>query len=177
MTGLLCVEYRAGANGTDARKRMRRGASNGFGFAGRVLPQRFVGEGVEFACPNVLLDLAIPDRPVKRQKPVPKLCKFLRGKSLDLVLKSFNFAHDTSLALPLKRRLTLPLSGVASPGVPALRHRRRLPVDAPPHPITACPTKRKATSTPTACSAAPHLSTLDGSRRSAHRRSPLRKRP
>jgi len=116
MTGRLCVEYRAEANGTDARKRRRRGASNWFGLAGRVLPQRFVGEGIELARLKVLLELAIPGRPVKRQKPVPKLCKFLRGKSLDLVLESFHFVHDTSLAMPLQRRLTLGLSsGTAKP--------------------------------------------------------------
>ena len=71
-----------------------------------MLPQRFIGEGIELARLNVLLELAIPRRPVKRQKPVPKLCKFLRGKSLDLVLNAFDFAHDTSLALPPDRRLT-----------------------------------------------------------------------
>ncbi len=113
MTDPLCVEYRAEANGRDARKRMRRGASNGFRLAGRVLPQRFVGKGIELARLNVLLELAVPRRPVKRQKPVPKVCKFLRGKSLDLVLDSFNFAHDTSLALPPKRRLTTEFSWVS----------------------------------------------------------------
>ncbi len=111
MIDLLCVEYPVGANGKETRKRARRGASNGFGFAGGVLPQRFIGEGIELARPNVLLKLAIPRRPVKRQKPVPKLRKFLRRQSLDLVLNAFDFAHDTSLALPPKRRPTPPLSG------------------------------------------------------------------
>ena len=106
MTDRPCAEYRMGENGRGARKRMRRGVSNGFGLAGRVLLQRFFGEGIELASLNVLLQLAIPRRPVERQKPVPKLCKFLSGKSLDLVLDSFNLAHDTSLALPPKRRLT-----------------------------------------------------------------------
>jgi hypothetical protein len=71
MTDLRCVEYPAAANGKETRSRPRRGASNGFGFASRVLSQRFIGEGIELTRLNVLLELAIPRRPVKRQKPVP----------------------------------------------------------------------------------------------------------
>jgi hypothetical protein len=74
-----------------------RGVSNGFGFAGCV---RFIRESIELPSLNVALDLTIPRLPVKRQEPVSKLCKLLRRQSLDLVLDSFNFAHDTSLALP-----------------------------------------------------------------------------
>lgn len=83
-----------------------RGASNGFSFAGCVLPERILREGIELSRLNVALDLTIPCLPVKRQEPVPKLCKLLRGQSLDLMLDSFNFAHDTSVALPSERRLT-----------------------------------------------------------------------
>ncbi len=119
MIDLQCVEYRAEANGTGARKRTRRGASNGVRLAGRVLPQRFVGKGIELASLNVSFELAVPRRPVKRQKPVPKIGKFLRRKSLDLVLDSFNFAHDTSLALPPKRRLTTRVQRRGPPEMPA----------------------------------------------------------
>jgi hypothetical protein len=64
-----------------------------------------IREGIEFATLNVVLELAIPGRPVKRQKPVAKLRKLVGGQSLDLVLNSFDFAHDTSLALASNRRL------------------------------------------------------------------------
>lgn len=70
-----------------------------------MLPQGFIGESIEFSRPDVLLELTIPCGPVKRQKPVPKLRKFLGGQALDLVLDAFDFAHDTSLALPPRRRL------------------------------------------------------------------------
>lgn len=133
MTDLPCVEYPVGANGKETRKRARRGASNGLGFAGRVLPQRFIGEGIELARLNVLLELAIPRGPVKRQKPVPKLCKFLRGKALDLVLNAFDVAHDTSLALPPKRRLTLRITCErASPRRPRVRQVHALVIRLPP---------------------------------------------
>ncbi len=68
--------------------------------------QRFIGDGIEFATLNVCLELAIPGRPVKRKKPVAQLRKFLGGQSPDLGFNSFDFAHDTSLALSPNRRLT-----------------------------------------------------------------------
>ena len=89
---------------------MWRGVSKGFGFAGGVLPQRFVGEGIELPRLNVALQLTIPHFPVKIQKPLPELRKFLRGQFPNLVLDSINFAHITSLALSPQRRLTSALS-------------------------------------------------------------------
>ena len=79
MTDLPCVELPAGANCKETRKLARRGVSNGFGLAGRMLPQRLIGEGIELAGLNVLLELAIPCSPVKRKKPLPELCQFIRG--------------------------------------------------------------------------------------------------
>lgn len=100
--GSICCALNVGREGGSyigTRKPAMRGASNGFSFAGCVLPQRFLREGIELSHLNVALELTIPRLPVKRQEPVPKLCKLLRGQSLDLVLDSFNFAHDTSLAV------------------------------------------------------------------------------
>lgn len=111
MTDLLCAEYPAEGSDTDARKRSRLGASNWFRLAGRMLPQRFVGKGVELARLYVLLELAVPRRPVKRQKPVPKFREFLSRKSLDLALDSFNLAHECSLAPHRERRPTRAMSG------------------------------------------------------------------
>ena len=71
-----------------------------------MLPQCFIGEGIELAGLNILFELAIPGGPVKHEEPVPELRQFLRRQPLDLVLNSLDFAHNTSLALTFNRRIT-----------------------------------------------------------------------
>jgi hypothetical protein len=79
MNDLQCVECLAGANCTGTRKPATRGASNWLGLAGRMVLQRLIGEGIELARPNVVLELAVPCSPVKRKEPVTEFCQFLRG--------------------------------------------------------------------------------------------------
>lgn len=79
---------------------MSRGASNGFCLAVGVLAERFVRERIELALSNVLRELPVPRRPVKRQKPLSKLRKLLGRQPLYLVLDSFHFAHLPILAPP-----------------------------------------------------------------------------
>ena len=77
-----------------SRRPGKRGDSERRGLAGGVVTEGLIGKVVKPPGLKVALELAVPGRPVVFQKPGAKLRKLLWRQRLDLLLDSFDFAHD-----------------------------------------------------------------------------------
>src|SRR5437763_1530391 len=69
------------------------GVSKGRRFAVRVIAKGAIGDCVESAGSNVLLELCIPTSPVEFQKPCSKLSEFILRKCLDLFFENLDPAQ------------------------------------------------------------------------------------
>jgi len=83
----------AGIDSTTRRPETR-GESERLGLTACVVAKSLLRKGIEPSSANILLDLAIPRRPVELEEPGAKLRKLLRRERLDLLLDLLDFAHD-----------------------------------------------------------------------------------
>ena len=71
-----------------------RGESERLGLASGVVVKRLLRQSIKSSRANILLDLAIPDRPVELEEPGSKLRKLFLGKRPNLLLDLLDLAHD-----------------------------------------------------------------------------------
>src|SRR5437660_12769369 len=94
MRDLRVAEPRRVKNGSRPRSQARRGDSKLGGFSCRMVPQGLLRERIKLAGRDILLELAVPDLPIVRKKPLAECRELLGGKILNLAFKLLDIAHD-----------------------------------------------------------------------------------
>lgn len=112
--------------GTDSttRRPATRGESERLGLTGCVVVKSLLRKGIEPSRANILLDLAIPRRPVELEEPRTKLRKLLRRKRLNLLLDLLDLTHDHHpvrivyhrIGAAIRRSRSAAGASIASPG-------------------------------------------------------------